>query len=1158
MKFTPFRVAVIYLVFALVWIFTTDTLLERIIDDVELLTTYQIYKGFFYVTITALGLFWMMKNYEGFIQKEQEKKREIDNSLRLALDSANMATWEYNIENDSYITSANFRKLLELNDDQPLSLEMVMERIHEDDLDLFRELSSEMEKSHKEFDVEYKVKASNGQKRWLWSRGVPKIENGKIVSVSGVTADITEKKLLQKRLDREREKFKKLYEKIPVLITTYNPDINVTELNREFVEVLGWTEEDANNNNLMDLCYPDPEYREEVEAFMMTPDSGWREFNVTAKNGQVRKQLWINISLSDDLIMGIGHDITERLKLEEQISEEREELATIFDSMPIFINIHDESGQGIAGVNRYFEERFGYSNESSKQEDLLSLMTTEESYQEAREHMKKADGSWKDFELKGKDGEIIYSTWTNIRLSESKSLGIGLDITERKVLERQIEDSKRRLQVATESANVGLWEWHPKTGSVIIDEIWAKLVGYTKQELEPVSIETWNKLLHPDDHTVFQQAVDDYFNGVSDIYECEVRMKHKNGNWVWILDRGKTIETDEEGNTVRMAGTHVDITEQRKREKELSDSEQLLKASQRMARLGTYILNPETFEVYTSEVVKEIFGLADDEELTKVLLLEMIHPEDKNISEQFVNSLEKGVSFEGDFRIIRQTDSEEIWVKEKTVIEKDAGGNILQVLGIMQDITGLKRIQKSLEYEQKRFEYAALVVSDAIWDAIPSEKTIWWSEGFKSNFGYDIPDPSDGYKIWYDNLHPDDRDRVVDTLETAENNLESTWKSEYRFRRADGAWAVVADRAYILRNEDNEIIRIIGSMVDITREKTEEERLKRSEEQYRLLFEQSPMPMWIFAPETFRFESVNKSAIEKYGYSEDEFKKLTIFDLHKKEDLEAIRSEAARNLKQDRSGFNVWTHVKKSGEEIFAEISGSYIYSGGDRKRLVIANDVTVQRKAEEKAIRAMVEGEERERRRIANELHDGLGQYLSAANMNLTSVFEDLPEIDEKLLKPFENGLQMLAHAISETRSISQNLLPKSIQDYGLRLAVEALINDLKPIHNIEFYLYQNYDEAKLTASMQINIFRILQEAINNSLRHADASSINVQLNESEGQLICTIEDNGSGFDAANKELYGLGIQSMKTRVAAMAGNFDIDSKPESGTLITVILSDI
>ncbi len=1024
MKFTPLRVTIIYLVFALFWIFSTDSILLFFLQDPELITQWQIAKGFFYVFVTAGGLYLMMKSYEIYIQKEAAKIKEMDRSLNLALSSAQMATWQYFPDEDRYITSPNHNSLFGIDENEDINLDLILSKVDDDFLEKFTAKAEKTLKTGEDFNIEYKVKTSVNESRWLWSKGSVIKENGREKCVSGVTINITERKRLESKLKVEQEKFEKLYHKIPVLITMYDPSINVSVVNNEFEKVLGWSDEDAKKVNLMEVCYPDPEYRKEVADFMSQPDRGWKELDVLAKNGEVRKQLWTNITLSDDTIVGIGHDITERKKLEEQIKSEREELALIFDNMPVFVNIHDEKGEGIAGVNKFFEERMGYTSEEVESKDILKLIISEEEYESAKEHILKSDGTWKNFELITKSGERVLSTWSNIRLSDHKSIGIGLD-----------------------------------------------------------------------------------------------------------------------------------VTEQKQRESELRESEQLLKLTQRMASLGTYILNPETFEVNSSEILKEIFGLEDGVELSTEILLEMMHPDDREVPKSYLKALKNGEQFEGNFRIIRKVDGKERWIKEKTVLEKDESGKVTQVIGIMQDITDLKQIQKSLEYEQRRFEYAALVVSDAIWDAIPYNNTIWWSEGFKTNFGYDIPPKEMGYQVWYDNVHPDDRDRVVNTLEEKERGTDTYWKSEYRFRRADGSYAIVIDRAFILRDEHGELIRIIGAMNDITKEKTEEEKLKRSEEQYRLLFEQSPMPMWIFDPETYRFESANKAATETYGYSLEEFKQMTVFDLYRKEDQEAIRAETEKNLKQERSGFDLWTHLTKSGEEIYVEISGSYIYSGGERKRLIIANDVTLQKKAEEKSYRAMVEGEERERHRIANELHDGLGQYLSAANMNLTSVFEDLPELDKKLSEPFEHGLQMLDYAISETRSISQNLLPKSIQDYGLELALKALINDLKSTHDINLHLYQSYPVEKLPQSMQVNIYRIIQESLHNAIRHADASEVNVQIILSGEELICTIEDDGKGFDPSLDEGTGLGIQSMKTRVAAMAGNFDIDSKINSGTLITVMI---
>jgi signal transduction histidine kinase len=244
--------------------------------------------------------------------------------------------------------------------------------------------------------------------------------------------------------------------------------------------------------------------------------------------------------------------------------------------------------------------------------------------------------------------------------------------------------------------------------------------------------------------------------------------------------------------------------------------------------------------------------------------------------------------------------------------------------------------------------------------------------------------------------------------------------------------------------------------------------------------------------------------------------------------------------------------VKKSGEKIIAEISGSEIYYEGKTHRLVVANDITEQKKSEERAISAIVEGEERERQRVAKELHDGLGQYLSAANMNLETVYEDARQIEEPLSAIFKNGLDLLNHAISETRSISQNLLPKAIQDYGLELGMESLINQLRGTNNVKFYLYQNLDNVEIPDNIQINLYRIAQEAINNALRHGRPEKLNVQLIYSEGEILLTVEDDGVGFDP-EKVKEGVGLQSMRTRAGAMSGDIEIVSKEGKGTIISV-----
>jgi PAS domain S-box-containing protein len=203
--------------------------------------------------------------------------------------------------------------------------------------------------------------------------------------------------------------------------------------------------------------------------------------------------------------------------------------------------------------------------------------------------------------------------------------------------------------------------------------------------------------------------------------------------------------------------------------------------------------------------------------------------------------------------------------------------------------------------------------------------------------------------------------------------------------------------------------------------------------------------MYIYDPESYNIISVNNSAIEKYGYSEKELLNMKIYDLHPESDLDEIMNEIRGEYKKTKNRFDVWLQEAKDGRKIIAEISGSEIYYENKNQRLVIANDITEQRRAEEKAISAIIEGEERERQRIAKELHDGLGQYLSAANMNLQAVYEDAENLDKELKGTYWHGIELLNHAITETRNISQNLLPKAIQDYGLELAIESLVKQLE-----------------------------------------------------------------------------------------------------------------
>ncbi len=146
---------------------------------------------------------------------------------------------------------------------------------------------------------------------------------------------------------------------------------------------------------------------------------------------------------------------------------------------------------------------------------------------------------------------------------------INSEMNERKLSEAALAHQKQRLSYILKGTNVGTWEWDVQTGETIFNERWANIIGYTLEEISPVSIDTWMKFAHPDDLKASGELLEKNFIKELDYYEFESRMQHKNGNWVWVLDRGKVMSWTDEGKPLLMCGTHQDITDRKESEEKI-------------------------------------------------------------------------------------------------------------------------------------------------------------------------------------------------------------------------------------------------------------------------------------------------------------------------------------------------------------------------------------------------------------------------------------------------------------------------------------------------------------------------------------------------------------------------------------------------------------
>ncbi len=187
--------------------------------------------------------------------------------------------------------------------------------------------------------------------------------------------------------------------------------------------------------------------------------------------------------------------------------------------------------------------------------------------------------------------------------------GFIIDITESKKHRQMLQEQYRRMENILQCSNLGTWEWNVQTGETSFNETWADLVGYTLEELSPVSIQTWEMLAHPHDLKKSQELLKRHLSEELPYYDCECRMKHKLGHWVWIRDRGKIITRTPDEKPLLMFGTHWDITQRKQAEAALDlERSQLLAVFDSLSEY-VYVSDPYTYEIlFANKSLKKTFS----------------------------------------------------------------------------------------------------------------------------------------------------------------------------------------------------------------------------------------------------------------------------------------------------------------------------------------------------------------------------------------------------------------------------------------------------------------------------------------------------------------------------------------------------------------------
>jgi PAS domain S-box-containing protein len=264
-------------------------------------------------------------------------------------------------------------------------------------------------------------------------------------------------------------------------------------------------------------------------------------------------------------------DITERKLAETNLEAANKMLQTVIDTVPVRIFWKDAELRFL-GCNHAFAADLGAAcPEDLIGKDDFQLMRKEQAELFRADDRRVMESgtpllTYDQPQILEDGDEIIWLRASKVPLRNAAYaimgvLGVYEDITWRKRIENELHKKQQRLTTLLHETKTGTWEWNVQTGETVFNEQWADIIGYTLDEIAPVSIKTWMKNCHPDDLQISGELLEKHFRGESAYYEYEARMKHKDGHWIWVMDRGRVVSWSDDGTPLWMFGTHHDVTE---------------------------------------------------------------------------------------------------------------------------------------------------------------------------------------------------------------------------------------------------------------------------------------------------------------------------------------------------------------------------------------------------------------------------------------------------------------------------------------------------------------------------------------------------------------------------------------------------------------------
>jgi PAS domain S-box-containing protein len=1050
--------------------------------------------------------------------------------------------------------------------------------------------------------------AFDGKGAYLWGTASLLYDTaGNHIGAIEVIRDITERKKSENALIESEKRFQDLFHHMSAGVVVYDvtsdgQDVIIRDVNQAVERIEQVKKEEIIGKSVRDV-FPGVVEFGLFDVFRRVSATGIAESHPVTMYHDNRISGWREnyvYKLLSGEIVAIYNDVTEKKQAEERLRESEEKYHGLYDSMRDAFASVDMDGR-FTLFNETFQKMVGYDKEEiynltyndltpdkwhEIEAEIIRNQVLTQGYSETYEK-----------EYRRKDGTVLPVELRSFLVRDDAGnpqsmSAIVRDISDRKRVEELRKASEARLDAAMEIGSLAWWEMDLPDGAVRFDDRKATMLGYTPDQFHHYS--DFTTLLHHADYEPTMLAMKDHLEGKVAKYHADYRIRASDGTYRWFRDIGGITGNHPDGSPGTVTGIVIDISASRQAEEALRISEQFLRQTQRLTKIGGWEYDVISGKVRWTEEAFEIYGVTPDTKLSIPETISYYSPDDQEtITKAFGDAVGKGIPYDLTLRLISR-DGKTKWIRTTAQVDR-SDGKIVRVFGNIMDITDTKTAEEALRVRETRFHALIQNSSDIIRILDQDGRILYESDSAERILGY-----PPGYLIGKNSLeyvHPDDLDRVKKDFQEIIDRINPGIPTEFRIRKADGKYLWVDSIGTNLLEVDG-VNGIVITTRPVQQRKEAEQAIAESEERLRLALEGAAITSW-----DWDLVSGNVVFSDRFytmlGFDPGEFS--ATYDgwntLIHPDDRERVLSDLNRQIKENRPLVEIeYRLLSKDGQLIWILSRGKIAGTDdkGNPTRLTGVNIDITNRKLMESEIRSLntvLEQRVRDRTASLEKINEALEEEIARrqeTEKKMQTSFNEKVMLLKEVHHRVKNNLQIIASLLNlQSRYITDAKTLAALRESQNRVKAMALVHEKlyrsEDISHISLHdyirflgtgLFQSYDaknrgikftldirDVDVDINAAIPLGLILNELISNSLKYAfpegRKGEITIGVKKDDHRIIILFRDNGIGIpaDLDWRDTRSLGLRLVNNLVDQLKGTIDLDRS--SGTQFTMVLHE-